>query len=129
MKIQGLSIKGFKVQDPPAPSVDIGTTVAWSSDTYFDSWTSQTATDSDLPISGGPSTTGSGYNTNQLVWQLFYAHQSIELTASSNKWGFVPYASGTNSISLRSSISTVDNTLGSFDADIVTGKQIGRAHV
>lgn len=121
MKLSGINLNGIKIQGAATVQnnspVDLGTTFDWSSNTYFNSWTSQTATDSDLAITGGPGQTGAGYNTNQLIWQVFYAHQSIELTVASNKWGFVPYQGGTNSIGLRSSVSTVNDTLGSFASD------------
>jgi hypothetical protein len=119
--ISGATISGVYFRDTPeiSSSVSLGTSVSWTSDTYFDSWSSQTATDSDLAITGGPNLTGTGYNTNQLVWQLFYAHQAVQLTVASNKWGFVPYLGGTNTISLRASISTVNDTLGNFAADTV----------
>jgi hypothetical protein len=120
MNISGIDISGIDLVEPINTSgVDLGTNVSWTSGTYFDSWTSQTATDSDLAITGGPGLFGGGYNTNQLVWQLFFAHQAIQLTVASNKWGFVPYAGGTNTISLRASSSTTNNTLGSFSADSV----------
>jgi len=97
--------------------VDIGTTVAWSSNTYFNAWSSQTATDSDLPISGLPGL--SGYNTNNLIWQPFYAHVAVQLTVAGNKWGYVPYQSGTNSVGLRGAISNIDDIFSNFNADSV----------
>jgi len=119
MDIIGANIRGTNIRGPISvvnnSPVDLGTTFVWTSDTYFNSWTNQTATDSDLAISGGPGI--SGYNTNNLIWQVFYAHQSVELTVASNKWGFVPYSSGTNTVSLRQSVSTVNDTLGSFASD------------
>lgn len=97
--------------------VDLGTTFEWTSNTFFDAWSSQTATDSDLAITGPPGITG--YNTNNLVWQPFYAHVSVELTVAGSKWGFVPYQGGTNTISLRGAFSSADDTFGSFNADSV----------
>ena len=119
MIIQGVTVNGATIRDTVvAPSVvDLGTTFSWVSGDFFDSWSNQTATDSDLPITGAPGI--SGYNTNNLCWQVFYAHQSVELTVASNKWGFVPYLGGTNNISLRASVSTTNDTLGSFAADSV----------
>lgn len=111
------SFKFGKRPGSAASVVDLGTQFAWTSGDFFDSWSSQTATDSDLAITGGPGTTSAGYNTNNLCWQVFYAHVSVELTVASNKWGFVPYQGGTNGISLRQSVSSVDDTLGSFAAD------------
>jgi len=123
MNVFGTNLSGVNIFAPvlsiPSGNVDLGSTFNWTSETYFDSWTSQTATDSDLAITGGPGLFGGGYNTNQLVWQLFYAHQAIQLTVASNKWGFVPYQGGSNTISLRASSSTANDTLGSFSADSV----------
>jgi len=116
-RISGAVLSGVTLGTNVTYAVSLGSTFAWTSDTYFDSWTSQTATDSDLAITGGPNLVGSGYNTNQLVWQLFYAHQAVQLTVASNKWGFVPYSGGTNNIALRGAISSVNNTLGSFASD------------
>lgn len=128
MNVQGLTIQGMRLvgSPPPTSPVDLGTTFSWSSNSYFDSWSSQTATDSDLTIIGAPGITG--YNTNNLCWQVFYAHQSVELTAATNKWGFVPYQGGTNSIGLRSAVSSVDDTLGSFAADTAIANTLSTSY-
>lgn len=119
MNITGTDLSGITITTTGSGvyALDLGSTFEWTSNTYFNSWTSQTAASSDLAITGGPNLTGTGYNTNQLVWQVFYAHTAVTLTVASNKWGYVPYSSGTNTIGLRGSISTVNDTLGSFAAD------------
>lgn len=100
------------------PNLSLGTEVSWSSNTYFDTWTSQTSSTSDLGFTGGPNTVGTGYGSNNLAWCLFYAHKSVRLSADSvNRWGYVPFNTGSNSVSLRYAVSTVDNTLGSFGSD------------
>ncbi len=88
-----------------APSV--GTTVAWSSGSYFDAYSAQSGiTTSDLSA------------TNDLVWQLYYAHAPLTIAADGvNRLGFNTYAGGSNSWNYRVAISTVDDTLGSFGPD------------
>jgi hypothetical protein len=113
----GIGVNGSVGGGGGSSPVDLGTTFEWTSNTYFDAWTSQTATDSDLSITGLPGL--SGYNTNNLIWQPFYAHVAIQLTVAGNKWGYVPYQGGTNSVGLRGAFSSVDDTFGSFNADAV----------
>lgn len=112
MRISRSKLSGMLIRETGGPSY-----FEWSSGTYLDSWTSQTSASSDLATSGGPGLTSAGYSTNQLVWQLFFAHVSVELTVASNKWGYVSFQGGSNSVGLRGTISTEDNTLGSFAAD------------
>jgi len=112
MRISKSRISSLQIQETGGPNY-----FEWSSGSYLDSWTSQTATSSDLATSGGPGLTSAGYSTNNLVWQLFFAHVSVELTVASNKWGYVAFSGGSNSVGLRGTISTEDNTLGSFAAD------------
>ena len=113
MRISRMRVEGMQLSDiNPGP-----TYFEWTSGSYLNSWTSQTSTTSDLATSGGPGLTSAGYSTNQLVWQLFFAHVSVQLTGASQKWGYVPYAGGTNSVGLRATISNTNNTLGDFAAD------------
>lgn len=111
---------------PPAgpqsgdPNLLLGSEISWSSDSYWDLWTNQTSATTDLPITGGPNTVNTGYGSNNLLWVLFYAHKSVRLSAdSTNRWGYVANnaGTGTNSIGLRYSVSSADNTVGSFGAD------------
>ena len=97
--------------------VDVGTQVAWSSNTYFDSWTSQ---------SGVTTTDAGSLDTNNLVWQMFYAHVALTLRSSSGtRYGINPRLNGTNTISCRAAISSVANTIGSFAADTQYGTGSG----
>lgn len=97
--------------------VALGNTVSWTSNTYFDTWIQQTATPSDI-----------ANNTNNLIWTVWYAHQAINLTVAGKKWGYVPHTSGTNSVSLRGTVSTTANTLGSFSADTVIGSVVSDSY-
>lgn len=100
------------------PNLELGSQVSWTSNTYFDSWTSQTSATSDLGFTGGPNTTNTGYGSNNLAWCLFYAHKSVRLSADGvSRWGYVPFNTGSNNVALRYSVSTTDNTTGSFGAD------------
>lgn len=103
--------------DLPGPLT--GTEVAWTTNTYWNTWTSQTSSTTDLSVtSGGPNTTNTGYSSNNLAWCLFYAHKSIRLAAdATNRWGYVPFNTGSNSVSLRYAVSSATDTLGSFGSD------------
>lgn len=87
--------------------VSIGTTVDWTPGTYFDNWTSQS----------GVTTTDLTLNSNNLVWQLYYAHKAIKISNTTQRVLVVPYQGGSNTVRLRKTISTQDDTLGSFAAD------------
>lgn len=118
--LKNINIKNISIIAPSYisgdPSLNLGSIVSWSSNTYFNAWTSQTASASDLATSGGPGL--AGYNTNQLCWAVFYAHKSIKLTAdATSRWGYVPFQGGTNTVGLRYAVSSSNNTLGSFAAD------------
>lgn len=90
--------------------VDLGTSVAWSNNTYFDTYTSQ-----------GGLTTSSFAPTNSTCWQMFYAHQPLSIPADSvNRYGFATYTSGSNTVRFRFAISTTNNTIGSFTTAIET---------
>jgi hypothetical protein len=90
---------------------DLGTTVPWTSGTYFNSWTSQS----------GVTTSDLAYNTNNLVWQLLYAWQAITIPVLNPAWGIATTANGSNASNLRYSLSSVDATIGSFGADAQIG--------
>lgn len=102
-----------------------GTLVPWTSGTYFDSWTSQSGvTTTDLPTANtaGSSST---YNTNNLVWQMFYAWQAISIPIVSPFFGVNTTVSNTNTVSLRFSSSTTDYVAGNFVADVAIGGMSG----
>lgn len=101
-------------------NLSLGDEITWSSNTYWDTWSSQTSATSDLAFTGGPNSVNTGYGSNNLAWCLFYAHKSIRLSAdSTNRWGYVANNSGSNTVSLRYSESSSNNTVGSFGADSI----------
>lgn len=110
-------------------NLSLGDEVAWSSNTYWDTWTSQTSATSDLPFTGGPNTVNTGYGSNNLAWCLFYAHKSVRLSADSiSRWGYVPNNTGSNTVSLRYAVSTVNNTVGSFGADSIISTALSNSY-
>ena len=105
---------GITIASVPA-GPDQGTTVPWTSGTYFNSWTSQSGvTTSDI----------ASYNTNNLVWQLLYAWQAITIPVLNPAWGIATTANGSNASNLRYSLSSVDDTIGSFGADAQIGANV-----
>jgi hypothetical protein len=103
---------------------DQGTLVPYTSGTYFNSWTSQSGvTTSDFPTANtaGSSST---YNTNNLVWQLLYAWQNITIPAQNPQFGAATTVGGSNSMTLRYSLSSADFTIGSFGADVQIGANV-----
>lgn len=114
----GIAIgSGVTISSPPNVP-DQGTTVAWTSGTYFNSWTSQS----------GVTTSDLAYNTNNLVWQLLYAWQAITIPLQNPTWGIATTAGGTNSSLLRYSLSSVDYTIGSFGADAQIGSNVAASY-
>jgi hypothetical protein len=111
----GIAIGGGVTISSPVVGPDLGTTVPWTSGTYFNSWTSQSGvTTSDI----------ASYNTNNLVWQLLYAWQAITIPLQNPAWGINTTANGSNTSNLRYSLSSVDATIGSFGADAQIGANI-----
>ena len=98
------------------PALSLGTTVAWSSGTYFDSWTQR---------DGVTTTDIANYNTNNLVWQLFYAHKAIRISIGTQRFGINAYQSGSNTISPRAAVSSTTNTIGSFTGEAQYGSLTG----
>lgn len=84
------------------PDVSSTTDVAWTDDTYFNFWTSQTTGATDILST----------NQNQ-TWVLCYAHQGIRLLADSvQRVGFGTYSTQTSSPKICSVIvGTEDNNL------------------
>lgn len=113
------SVQKWPVASGPVsgdPALALGTEVAWTSGTYFDSWTQQ---------AGVTTTDIANYNTNNLVWQLFYAHKSVRISSGTNKVGVNPYLNGSNTITLRAAVSSANNTVGSFTGEAQYGSTSG----
>lgn len=111
---------GLKLIKPPPvtgipvsgdANLTLGLTVEWSSNTYF-----YTAGASTLGISGGDYQ----YDTNNMVWQLFYAHRQIRIPVGSNRWGPIPRQGGNNSLKLRGIVSPDTNNKNSWGSNVET---------
>lgn len=109
--------------------VSLGSEIAWSSNTYFDLGPVQASATSDLPTTGLPGSQNQGWRSNNLLWCVLYAHQSLNLTAdATNRWGYVSLITGSNNIGLRYAVSTQDNTLGNFGTDTQIGNIISNSY-
>lgn len=117
----GFELRGGMVLTKPPPisgipvsgdaNLTLGLTVEWSSNTYF-----YTAGTSTIGISGGDYQ----YDTNNMVWQLFYAHRQIRIPVGSNRWGPIPRQGGSNSFRLRGIISPGTNNKNSWGSNVET---------
>lgn len=91
------------------PSLSLGTQVAWTSGTYFDSWTSQSGvTTEDAP--GTPW-------TNNLCWQMFYSHVALKVSATTQRAGVATAINGSNTIRIRAAIASANNTQSGFASE------------
>jgi hypothetical protein len=106
---------GLSITPVPTPTgvisgdvnLSLGTQVAWTSNTYFYTANSSTVRGSDFV-----------YDTNNMVWQVFYAHKQIRLFTGANRWGPIPRSSGSNTIALYQASSTATNTKSSFNSNV-----------
>ena len=96
-------------------ALSLGTEVAWTSGTYFDSWTSQSGvTTEDAP--------GTPY-TNNLCWQMFYAHVAIKISATTQRAGVATMINGNNTISIRTAVAGSNNTQSGFSGETQRASQ------
>lgn len=86
----------------------IGTQVTWTPGTFFDSWTSQ---------SGVTTTDIASRDTNNLQWQLFYAHVGVKITTGTQRALVNPRQNGTNIVSGRGAVASANNTIGGFTGE------------
>lgn len=84
----------------------IGTAVAWSLGTYFDSYTSQSGV-----------TTNDLANTNNMCWQLFYAWKDLTISAAANTTAINTAANGSNTVTFRRSVGNVSDAALYFPAE------------
>lgn len=101
------------------PNLNLGTSVDWTANTIFDTWTSSSST-----------TTDGTNNVNQ-VWQMFYAHKPLRITSGkagarigtfqsgSNSWTWAYAVSGTNNS--QNNFGAVSNITGLVSASYVSG--------
>ena len=81
----------------------VGTIVSYTLGSYFDAYTSQSGV-----------TTTDGINTNNGCWQLYYAFRQITINTGASQIGLNTYNSGSNSWSWFISVSSINDTIGSF---------------
>lgn len=93
------------------PSLNLGTQVAWTSNTYF-----YTANASTIGVSGPDYQ----YDTNNMAYQLFYAHRQIRLPVGSNRWGSIPRSGGANSVRLLAIVATNSNDKTNWAPNVET---------
>ena len=95
---------------PITGSFDTGTAVAWTDNTYFDTYISQSGV-----------TTSDVTGSNGMTYQLFYAHQAITIPSDGiNRVGLNTYSTQVLSAKpIRFAQSTLSNSISSFSADIL----------
>lgn len=104
-------------------TLTLGTLVDWTSNTYF-------YTANATRVQSGSGTPDYIYDTNNMLWQLFYAHRSIRLPVGSNRWGPIARQNGTNSFDLYAAVSSENNTIGKFNSnvDVLIGDIFGNSN-
>jgi len=80
-----------------------GTLVAYTIGTYFDAYTQPSGV-----------TTTDAFATNNGCWQLYYAHSAVTITTGTNKIALNTYLNGTNTWTWYCSVSTTNDTIGSW---------------
>lgn len=93
------------------PSLSLGTLVAYTDNTLFDTWTASSST-----------TTDAG-NSVTTVWQMFYAHKAIRLLSGTAGLRIGTRTSGSNTWGWGISVSSANNTQGSFGSVTSIGSQ------
>lgn len=94
-------VPGTIFVNPPS----LGTTVAWTTGSYFDSYTSQSGV-----------TTNDLANTNNMCWQLFYAWRSLTISAAANTTGINTAINGNNTVTFVVSVGNVNDASRYFPA-------------
>lgn len=104
------------------PNVSLGTTVNWSSNTWL------YIAEGQANVRGAPFDTVN-YDTNNMVYQLCYAHRSIRLPVSSGpvtasgggaRWSTIVRQSGTNTVRLYGAVANVNANLSDFKSNTDT---------
>lgn len=88
----------------PQASIELGTIVSYTLGNYFDGYSSRSGI-----------TTTDAFNTNNGCYQLYYSHKQIKIN-SGVTIGLNPHTNGSNSWTWYISVSTSNNTIGSFPA-------------
>lgn len=98
---QGIILSASVSSDP---NLSLGTSVAWTSNTIFDTWSSSSSSTTD------------GTANVTTIWQLFYAHKALRVTSGVAGARIGTYTSGTNNWQWAISISGSDNSQSNFAA-------------
>lgn len=96
---QGIQVSPAFASDP---NLSLGTSVAWTSNTIFDTWTS----------SSSATTDGTPIVNN--IWQMFYAHRALRITSGTSGARIGTYQSGSNSWTWALALSGTNNTQSDF---------------
>lgn len=94
-------------------TLTLGTLVDWTSNTYF-------YTANATRVQSGSGIPDHTYDTNNMVWQLFYAHKQIRLPVGSNRWGALARQNGTNTLTLRVIVAPNDNDKNNWSPNVET---------
>jgi len=91
------------------PALALGDQINWSSNTYF-------------YTAGSPTLAGSDhqYDTNNMVWQLFYAHRQISIPVGANRYGPIPRQGGNNTVGMRAIVSPTENDRDDWGSNVTT---------
>lgn len=82
-----------------------GTEVPYTTGTLFDAYSSRDGV-----------TTTDAFNTNNFVWQLYYAHQEVTLTSGTQNIGLQPHTNGSNSWTWFYVGSNSQDTIGNWQS-------------
>lgn len=82
-----------------------GTDVVYTTGTLFDAFSSQDGI-----------TNTDAFNTNNGCWQLYYAHQEIDINSGTGNIGLNPYSSGSNPWTWYYAVSNSVNTIGDWSS-------------
>jgi hypothetical protein len=93
----------------PDPTLDLGTSVTWTANTMFDTWTSSSSTTTD------------GTNNVDNVWQMFYAHKPLRITNGKAGARIGTTASGSNSWTWWYAVSNNGNSQTNFTSPTQIG--------
>ena len=91
------------------PALALGDQINLSSNTYF-------------YTAGSPTLEGSDhqYDTNNMVWQLFYAHRQIRIPVGANRYGPIPRQGGNNCVGMRAIVSPTENDRDDWGSNVTT---------
>lgn len=124
----GTGMRSIRASSPISPlvsgdaNVSLGTTVQWTSNTWL------YLAEGQANVRSVPFDTVN-YDTNNMLWQMFYAHQSIRLPISSGpvsasgggaRWSSIVRQNGGNSPQLYGAIAGADANLADFKSNIDT---------